>query len=109
MIILLIAISTSTFANSKTGKLEIGDKAVLTDVKMEDISGAKISIDDAKKSNGILVLFSCNTCPFAKGYEDRIVAYKIDAKCAKETLSAGQMVCSEKVVCYLTRTTTVGG
>ena len=33
--------------------------------------------------------------------EDRIVAYKIDAKCAKETLTAGQMVCSEKVVCYL--------
>lgn len=33
--------------------------------------------------------------------EDRIVAYKIDARCAKETLTAGTMVCSEKVVCYL--------
>lgn len=33
--------------------------------------------------------------------EDRLVAYKIDARCAKETLTAGQMVCSEKVVCYL--------
>lgn len=33
--------------------------------------------------------------------EDRIVAYKIDAKCAKETLTAGRMVCGEKVVCYL--------
>jgi len=33
--------------------------------------------------------------------EDRLVAYKIDAKCAKETLTAGTMVCSEKVVCYL--------
>lgn len=33
--------------------------------------------------------------------EDRIVAYKIDARCAKETLSAGTMVCSEKAVCYL--------
>ncbi len=71
MIVLLIAISASTFANSKTGKLEIGDKAVLTDVKMEDISGAKISIDDAKKANGILVLFSCNTCPFVMQWESR--------------------------------------
>ena len=71
MIVLLIAISVSTFANSKTGKLEIGDKAVLTDVKMEDISGAKISIDDAKKANGILVLFSCNTCPFVMQWESR--------------------------------------
>lgn len=33
--------------------------------------------------------------------EDRLVAYKIDARCAKETLTAGVMVCSEKVVCYL--------
>lgn len=33
--------------------------------------------------------------------EDRLVAYKIDAKCAKETLTAGTMVCSEKVVCYV--------
>lgn len=33
--------------------------------------------------------------------EDRIVAYKIDARSAKETMTAGTMVCSEKVVCYL--------
>ena len=33
--------------------------------------------------------------------EDKLVAYKIDARCAKETLTAGTMVCSEKVVCYL--------
>jgi len=33
--------------------------------------------------------------------EDRIVAYRIDARSAKETLTAGTMVCSEKVVCYL--------
>lgn len=33
--------------------------------------------------------------------EDRVVAYKIDARCARETLTAGTMVCSEKAVCYL--------
>lgn len=33
--------------------------------------------------------------------EDRLVAYKIDARSAKETETAGTMVCSEKVVCYL--------
>ena len=33
--------------------------------------------------------------------EDRVVAYKIDARSAKETLTAGTMTCSEKVVCYL--------
>jgi len=33
--------------------------------------------------------------------QDRMVAYKIDARCARETLTAGTMVCSEKAVCYL--------
>jgi CRISPR-associated protein Cas2 len=33
--------------------------------------------------------------------EDRLVAYRIDARSAKETETAGTMVCSEKAVCYL--------
>ncbi len=33
--------------------------------------------------------------------EDRLVAYKLDAKNAQRTMTAGSMVCSEKVVCYL--------
>lgn len=32
--------------------------------------------------------------------EDRVVAYRLDAKAAKRTMTAGTMVCSEKVVCY---------
>lgn len=33
--------------------------------------------------------------------EDRIVAYKLDARGAREVETAGTMVCSEKAVCYL--------
>ncbi len=33
--------------------------------------------------------------------EDRLVAYKIDARSAKEIMTAGAMVCSEKCLCYL--------
>lgn len=33
--------------------------------------------------------------------EDRLVAYRIDARSAKSTLTAGTMICSEKAVCYL--------
>ena len=33
--------------------------------------------------------------------QDRLVAYKVDARCAQETRTAGNMVCSEKCVCYL--------
>ncbi|HYQ56669.1 MAG TPA: redoxin family protein [Draconibacterium sp.] len=52
-------------------QLEIGDKAVLTNVKMKCVSGAEMSLDDVKKENGLLVMFSCNTCPFVLAWEDR--------------------------------------
>ena len=33
--------------------------------------------------------------------EDRVVAYKIDARAAREIETAGTMVCADKVICYL--------
>jgi CRISPR-associated protein Cas2 len=33
--------------------------------------------------------------------EDKLVAYRIDAKNARQTMTAGQMSCSEKVLCYI--------
>jgi CRISPR-associated protein Cas2 len=33
--------------------------------------------------------------------EDRIVAYKLDARAAREIQTAGTMVCAERCVCYL--------
>ena len=33
--------------------------------------------------------------------EDRAVAYPLDARATRETLTAGTMVCSERAVCYL--------
>lgn len=66
-----MSVSVLVYSSGKMGKLNIGDKAVLTDVKMEDVSGKEISLDDAKEENGLLVLFSCNTCPFVLKWEDR--------------------------------------
>lgn len=33
--------------------------------------------------------------------EDSLVAYRLDAQNARQTRTAGAMVCSEKVLCYL--------
>jgi thioredoxin-related protein len=43
--------------------LEIGSSLPRADMKMKDISGKEISFNDAKTNNGLLVMFSCNTCP----------------------------------------------
>lgn len=71
ILFLLVLFAMPAFAGDNTSKLEIGDKAVLTDVKMTDVSGKSVSIDDVKRENGVLVLFSCNTCPFVVRWEDR--------------------------------------
>lgn len=61
--------------------LEIGSAAPLADHKMLDVSGAEVSVNDSKLENGTLVLFSCNTCPYVIGWEDR---YPIIAEFCKE-------------------------
>ncbi len=52
--------------------LSLGDKAPKTDVKMKNVDGKELSIADVKGEKGTLVIFSCNHCPFAKGWEARI-------------------------------------
>lgn len=58
---------------SPISAIEIGDKAPKTDVKMKNANGDKLSIADVKGENGTLVIFTCNSCPWAKAWEDRIV------------------------------------
>lgn len=51
--------------------LPIGASIPNPDVKMKDISGKDISFKDAMRKNGLLVMFSCNTCPVVHKYESR--------------------------------------
>jgi hypothetical protein len=50
-------------AAGNKNSLNIGDSAPLQKEKMKDISGKQMSLADAKSENGLLVIFSCNTCP----------------------------------------------
>jgi peroxiredoxin len=50
----------------------VGDKA--TDFKLKNVDGKMISLSDYKDAKGFIVVFTCNHCPFAKAYEDRIIA-----------------------------------
>lgn len=59
---LLSVLSLLSF--KKSGDLPIGADLPKADVKMKDISGKEISFNEAKKSHGLLVMFSCNTCPY---------------------------------------------
>ncbi|MCB0464503.1 MAG: thioredoxin family protein [Aequorivita sp.] len=50
----------------------IGDEA--TDFKLKDVNGKMVSLSDYKDAKGFIVIFTCNTCPFAVASEERIVA-----------------------------------
>jgi peroxiredoxin len=50
---------------------QVGDKAA--DFKLKNIDGKMVSLADNKAAKGYIVVFTCNTCPFAKAYESRIV------------------------------------
>jgi len=51
--------------------LAIGSSMPSPESKMKDISGKEIAFKDAMKKNGLLVMFSCNTCPVVKKYQSR--------------------------------------
>ena len=62
--LLPLTVMIFSFENVNTPSLAIGSDMPKADVKMQDISGKEISLKDATKKNGLLVMFSCNTCPF---------------------------------------------
>ena len=70
--------------DEKYEMLGIGQKAPKADVKMTDISGKQVSLNDIKKQNGLLVIFSCNTCPFVLAWEDRYPA--LGEQCSKNNI-----------------------
>jgi len=58
-------ISFSTIKDIKS--ITIGSKAPLSNTKMKDVSEKSFSLEELKKEKGLLVIFSCNTCPFVVG------------------------------------------
>ena len=71
-----------SFINASVGQ-EIGLNAPIpmADEKLKDVSGKEVSLNSAKTAKGLLVIFSCNTCPYVKLSESRIK--EISDNCAK--------------------------
>ncbi|HTB53607.1 MAG TPA: thioredoxin family protein [Ferruginibacter sp.] len=70
--IAILAIAAMAFTT--VDPLSIGSPMPKATVKMQDVSGKEIAIQDVKKQNGILVMFSCNTCPYVIKNQERTIA-----------------------------------
>lgn len=51
-------------------ELNVGDKA--PGFSLENFDGKTISLDSYNNAKGYIVIFTCNNCPYAKAYQDRI-------------------------------------
>lgn len=73
-ILLIAAIGlfmAATNSNSTNGGLAVGDTA--PNFSLKNIDGKTVSLDTYKDAKGYVVIFTCNTCPYAVMYEQRII------------------------------------
>ena len=58
----------------------IGDLA--EDFRLPNVDGKMVSMEDYSSAKGFIIVFTCNTCPYAKAYESRIIG--LDEKYASK-------------------------
>lgn len=62
----VFTINESTISGYKPGD-------VATDFRLKSVDNKMYSMSDYKEAKGFIVVFTCNHCPFAVKYEDRII------------------------------------
>lgn len=53
------------------GGYQLGE--IATDFELKDVTGKMISLAGMTDAKGYVIAFTCNECPFAKMYEDRLI------------------------------------
>lgn len=86
-VLLIGAVAGLHVVQAQGTELEIGAATPLTDVAMQDVSGDFLTLAEIAGEQGLLVIFSCATCPYVKAWEDR---YATLAETA-ETLGIGMV------------------
>jgi peroxiredoxin len=81
--LMALAISWNVLQAQSMQSIAVGTQAPKVEVKMKDVSGKEVSIKEMMQENGVLVMFSCNTCPYVIKNQDRtkdIAAYALNKK-----------------------------
>lgn len=70
----LITLIASVFLMGKPSPIEgykVGD--TVGGFQLKNFDGKMVSLSDYKSSKGVILIFDCNTCPYSKAYNDRII------------------------------------
>ncbi len=68
-VIVIVFVNTGK-SNTNAGGYDVGSTA--KDFSLKNVDGKMISLADYSDAKGFIVVFTCNTCPFAQMYEQRI-------------------------------------
>ncbi len=71
VIVTIAALSLSAMDTMQEGGLMVGD--VASDFDLKNVDGKMVSMKADNNAKGYILVFTCNTCPYAKLYEDRVI------------------------------------
>ncbi len=71
ILVSLAAILVFVAASAPVG-YNVGD--MISDFTLKNIDGKMISLSDYQKEKGVILIFDCNSCPYSKAYNSRIIA-----------------------------------
>jgi hypothetical protein len=74
-VLVAMAVTLFSFLPGPGTELALNAALPMADAKMKDVSGKTVSLGESKTTKGLLVIFSCNTCPYVKLSEKRIKEY----------------------------------
>ncbi|MBK7763634.1 MAG: thioredoxin family protein [Bacteroidetes bacterium] len=76
----LFTLALLSFTKPEPNAYQINDAA--RDFSLKNVDGKYVALKDYSKAKGIILIFTCNHCPFSKAYEDRIITLhnKYEAK-----------------------------
>ena len=70
-LIIVLLVSAFSIPNNPSSGYDIGD--IVTDFSLKNIDGKMVSLADYDQAKGFIITFTCNTCPYAVAYEQRII------------------------------------
>ncbi|MFC1480808.1 redoxin family protein [Candidatus Neomarinimicrobiota bacterium] len=71
--LVLFTLIAGLVSTAGAGELAIGSDLPSPDYTMQAVGGSEVSLKSAMGKEGLVVIFSCNTCPWVMAWEDRYV------------------------------------
>ncbi len=79
-LLVTVAVLFVNATDASEAGFEVGDYA--SDFSLKNIDGKTVSLSSYSSAKGFIVVFTCNTCPYAKAYEQRVI--ELDKKYASQ-------------------------